>query len=156
LVYSQGRCLSMWTVWVFRRCHGLCSSPPGPLTRCALWLSYRVMQQAGRSVSGANVQRLWDQACGAYVAEWPTERLHSCFVGSCGLSSVPAHTTLGTAGLVPSAAGAGSAMEDVGAENTWEEDMDMPDASLTKSAPVHECLTQWSGTCSPYVCCMPP
>jgi len=29
-------------------------------------------------------------------------------------------------------------MEDAGAENTWQEDMDMLDASLTKSALVHE------------------
>jgi hypothetical protein len=29
-------------------------------------------------------------------------------------------------------------MEDAGAENTWQEDMDMPDASPTKSALVHE------------------
>jgi len=108
----------MWAVWVFRRCHGLCSSPPGALTRCAWWPSYRAIQQAGRSVSGADVQRLWDQACGAYVAEWPTERPHSCFVGSCRVPSVPAHPTLGTADSVPSAAGAGFAMEDAGVENT--------------------------------------
>ena len=59
-------------------------------------------------------------------------------MGSCGAPSVPAHPTFGTAGSVPSAAGAGSAMEDAGAENTWQEDMDMPDASPTKSALVHE------------------
>jgi len=35
---------------------------------------------------------------------------------------------------VPSTVGAGSSMEDAGAENTWQEDMDMPDASPTKSA----------------------
>jgi len=128
----------MWAVWVFRHCHGLCSSPPGALTRCARWQSYRPIQEAGRSVSGSDVQRPWDQACGAYVAEWPTERPHSCFVGSCGASSVPAHPTFGTAGPVPSATGAGSAMEDAGAENTWQEDMDMLDASPTKSALVHE------------------
>jgi len=29
-------------------------------------------------------------------------------------------------------------MEDTGAENTWQEDIDMPDASSTKSALVHE------------------
>jgi len=101
---------------------------PGALTRCARWPSYRPIQEAGRSVSGADVQRPWDQACGAYVAEWPTERPHGCFVGSCGAPSVPAHPTFGTAGSVPSAACAGSAMEDAGAENTWQEDMDMPDA----------------------------
>jgi len=60
------------------------------------------------------------------------------FRGSCGAPSVPAHPTLCTAGSVPSAAGAGSAMEDAGAENTFQEDMDMPDVSLTKSALVHE------------------
>jgi len=31
-------------------------------------------------------------------------------------------------------------MEDAGAENTRQEDMDIPDASLTKSALVHEVL----------------
>ena len=132
---SHGRSLSMWAVWVFRRRHGLCSSPPGASTRCARWLSYRAIQQARRSVSGADVQRLWDQAsCGAYVAAWPTERPHSCVVGSCGVPSVPAHLTLCTVGSVPSAAGSGSAMEDAGAENTCQEDIDMPDVSLTKSA----------------------
>mmetsp|Transcript_86009 Transcript_86009/g.125831 ORF Transcript_86009/g.125831 Transcript_86009/m.125831 type:complete len:96 (-) Transcript_86009:558-845(-) len=50
--------------------------------------------------------------------------------------SVPARGTLGGAGSDDSAAAAGahSAMEDAGAENTWQEDMDMPDACLTLSA----------------------
>jgi len=87
LVCSHGCSLCMLAVWVFRRRHGLCSLPPGASTRCARWPSYRAIQQAGRSVSGADVQRLWDQACGAYVAEWPTERPHGCFVSSCGAIS---------------------------------------------------------------------
>jgi hypothetical protein len=50
--------------------------------------------------------------------------------------SVPARGTLGAAGSddSPAAAGAHSAMQDAGAENTWQEDMDMPDASPTPSA----------------------
>ena len=52
-----------------------------------------------------------------------------------GMPSVPANPTLGTAGSVPSAAGAGSVMKDAGAENAWQKDM--LDVSLTKSALVH-------------------
>jgi len=44
------------------------------------------------------------------------------------------HTRPWAQQAVLSAAGAGSAMEDAGAENTWQEDMVMPDASPTKSA----------------------
>jgi len=53
--------------------------------------------------------------------------------------SVPADLTLGGACSVHSTAGASahSTMEDMDAENTWQEDQDMPDASLTQSALVH-------------------
>jgi len=54
-------------------------------------------------------------------------RAHDC--GSCHLWISSVHSATG--------AGAHFAMEDAGAENTWQEDQDIPDVSTTPSALVH-------------------
>ena len=129
--------VASWAVMTVDFVCGLCGSSDAVMASVLCHQAQRHVAPGGRHTgpyhrpAGASVGRMRKGSGIKYVVHTLPSGLQrgrtvvSWAVTLVRTSSVPAHPTLDQAGLVHSAAGAGahSAMEDVGVENTWQEDM---------------------------------